>query len=135
MSTERELPKPDLWFDGKDIRGYSRLTIDDGPWYSAETVRAILAEGRKDEGAVARMPAPIVAVGQVWRDLDKRMHGRRGIVVDISESGRIATLRIINTSRTTKIAVEGMTGGGPRQVTRRWVRVNADTDKATGGTQ
>jgi hypothetical protein len=62
-----------------------------------------------------------VKVGQVWRDLDKRMGRRVGTVIELSSSGRIATLRITH-GRNTRISVEAMTGKSDtgRSVTRRW---------------
>ena len=40
-----ELPNPDLWRDAEGLRGY---TIDPGagPWYTADTVRALLAAAK-----------------------------------------------------------------------------------------
>lgn len=62
-----------------------------------------------------------VKVGQVWRDLDKRMGQRIGTVIELSSSGRIATLRITH-GRTTRISVEAMTGVSSvgRRITKRW---------------
>lgn len=42
-----ELPPPDLWRDGKDIKGYT-ADPGKGPWYSAETVRALQAGKPQD---------------------------------------------------------------------------------------
>lgn len=58
-----ELPKPDMWRDEKGLRGYT-ADPGHGPWYTAETVRALLAEapaqhaaGHPDDKAVDAMAA------------------------------------------------------------------------------
>ena len=44
-AAELETPNPDLWRDAEGLRGY---TIDPGagPWYTADTVRALLATAK-----------------------------------------------------------------------------------------
>ena len=46
------LPPPDLWRDAEGLRGYA-ADPGNGPWYTAETVRALLAQAATAEAAAA----------------------------------------------------------------------------------
>lgn len=55
-------------------------------------------------------PFDIIRVGQVWRDCDKRMHGRKCKVVELIGSGMAtkAVMRNVAGGRDTRISVHRM---------------------------
>lgn len=49
-----------------------------------------------------------VAIGQVWRDLDKRMHGRRVRVVALDEAGGTVQVRAVSHNKLSMLSVRRM---------------------------
>lgn len=63
------LPPPDLWRHGAGFQGYTQKPSA-GPWYEAETVRALLAAAPAASGAEQADALTLLkqAYGDDWRD-------------------------------------------------------------------
>jgi hypothetical protein len=77
------LPKPDLWRDGKSIKGYT-ADPGEGPWYSAETVRSLLRTPPAPPAGIS--PAPLAGE---WRPIETAPRSVQPILV-LKEGRRMA---------------------------------------------